>query len=323
MLTVAVLRGGTGGEHEVSLDTGAQVLNFLSGKDEFRSLDVFIDKEGVWHVRGMPLSPERVLASADVAFNALHGMYGEGIVQATLERSGIPYSGSSAFASAASLNKTLAKDMLKKAGARTPRHMILSVSPNIESEAAVAFRSFSPPVMVKPVSSSSSLGAGLAKTFPEFWEKMTEAFSHAKEVLVEEYVIGREATSGVIDNFREQRHYVLLPAEIERPGKFSIFDYAAKRDGGIVRVPGNFTKEETAEIGRLALLAHEALGLRHYSRSDFIVTPRGVYFLEANALPPLSPKGSFSQSLSAAGVSKDELLEHLISLARHKEDIHA
>ncbi len=305
-MTVAVLRGGVGGEHEISLDTGAQVLRILPsvGDGALRPIDVFIDKNGAWHVRGVPMSPERALANADVAFNALHGAYGEdGTVERLLERIGIPYTGSSAFASAASCNKRLAKDSLKKAGARVPQSVVLKVSHDIEREALAAFRSFSPPVMVKPVFAGSSVGAGLARTFPEFWERMTEAFAQAKEVLVEEYLLGREATCGVIDDFRGQPRYALLPAEIKRPSPFSIFDYDAKRKGESIRIPGDFAKGESAEIARLALCAHEALGLRHYSRSDFIVTPRGVYFLEANALPPLAPESSFAQSLGATGVS--------------------
>jgi D-alanine-D-alanine ligase len=326
MVTVAVLRGGAGGEHEVSLDTGAHVLKVLPAVAEgrFRPLDVFIDKNGAWHVRGVPVSPERALANADVVFNALHGGEGEdGTVQRILERASIPYTGSGAFASLASLNKRLAKDMLVKAGAKVPRAIVLKVSPDLEREAMEAFRAFSPPVVVKPVSSGSSVGAGLAGTFAEFWEKVKEAFTHGKEVLVEEYLVGREATAGVIDDLRGQEHYALLPAEIAKPSMFSIFDYAAKQDGTRVRTSGGFTKEENAEIERIALLAHQALGLRHYSRSDFIVTPRGVYFLEANALPPLAPFSAFSQSLSATGISEEELFEHLIALALSEKRSHA
>jgi len=320
MITVAVLRGGTGGEHEVSLDTGAHVLKTIAALagDAFRPFDIFIDKRGVWHVRGVPVSPERALANADVVFNALHGAYGEGgDIQRTLERAGVPYTGSGAYASAAALNKRLAKDIVgKAAGMRSPRSLVLRVSSDMEHDALAAFRTFSPPVMVKPISSGSSIGAGLAKTFPEFREKLMEAFSEAREVLAEEYLIGREATAGVIDGFRGHAHYALLPAEIAKPSMFSVFDYAAKRDGSRVEVPGKFTKEEQHEIERLALLAHDALGLRHYSRSDFIVTPRCVYFLEANALPPLSPNSAFSRSLSATGISEGELVGHLVALAR-------
>jgi D-alanine-D-alanine ligase len=240
-----------------------------------------------------------------------------------LERVGVPYTGSGAYASAASLNKWLAKDILAKAGARIPRAIVLRISSDMEGDALAAFRAFSPPVMVKPISSGSSIDAGIAKTFGEFREKVMEAFSHATEVLAEEYLIGREATAGVIDDFRGQARYALLPAEITKPSMFSIFDYAAKRDGARVQAPGKFTPEERAEIERLALLAHDALGLRHYSRSDFIVTPRGVYFLEANALPPLSSNSAFSRSLSATGISEGELVGHLIALARHEESAHA
>lgn len=317
MTTVAVLRGGSAGEHEVSLETGAHILGLLPSlsEGEFRPLDIFIDKELVWHVRGVPIAPERALANADIVFNALHGGYGEnGSVQRLLERIGIPYTGSGAYGSAISLNKKLAKDIMQKVGVRVPRHIVLTVSPDLEREALAAFRSFSPPVMVKPVSSGSSMGAGLATTFPEFWERVKEAFAHGTEVLAEEFVMGREATCGVVDDFRGKERYALLPAEITKPSPFSIFDNAAKRDGARVQAHGGFKKDERSEIERLALLAHELLGLRQYSRSDFVVTPRGVYFIEANALPPLAPRSAFAQSLSATGASMQELLGHLASL---------
>lgn len=319
MITVAVLRGGSGGQHDISLKTGATVIESLSrvseGRGLYRAIDVFIDKGGAWHVRGIPVAPERALAGADVAFNALHGSYGEGQVQTVLERAGISYVGAGAYPATAALNKRLAKDILRREGVRMPMQVILKVSPDLEREAMAAFRSFSPPVIVKPVSSGSSVGVTLAKDFHEFWDGLKEAFAHSKEALVEDYIAGKEASSGVIENFRGDALYTLLPAEIPLPG-FSIFDHEAKRAGTApIRSPGNFTGEESAEIARLARLAHERLGLRHYSRSDFIVSPRGVYFLEANPLPAFFSGTPFAASLAAAGIATDDFLQHLIGLA--------
>ncbi|MBI3573941.1 ATP-grasp domain-containing protein [Candidatus Kaiserbacteria bacterium] len=321
MTCVAVLRGGPSSEHDISLITGAKVLEHLH-REPYQPVDIFIDKQGVWHVRGKPLPPERALSDIDVAWNAVHGQYGEeGTIQKILDRVGVPYTGAGAYASALSLNKVLTKEILAKEGIKMPRHRVLSVSPGLELEAMEAFRAFSPPVIVKPAGAGSSVGVTLAKTFTEFWEGVKKAFEHSREVLVEEYIKGKEATAGVVEGLRGQKYYAALPIEIIPPPKAVLFDREVKYNGETIeRVPGNFTKEESSELQRLAKLAHEKLGLRHYSRSDFIVSPRGVYFLEANSAAGvgLTDQSLLPKSLAAAGISYEDFLDHIIQLALQK-----
>lgn len=318
MIKVAVLRGGPSSEHDISLLTGANILEKLQ-REPYRPLDIFIDKEGVWHARGIPLSPDRALLDADVAINVLHGQYGEdGSVQRVLDRIGIPYTGAGAYAAALSLNKPLSKEVLAKEGVRMPRHKVLKVSPHLEKEAREAFRAFSPPVIVKPASAGSSVGMTLAKTFEEFMDGVRKAFEHSSSVLVEEYIKGKEATAGVVEGLRGEKIYSLLPIEIVPPPKAAFFDREVKYNGETLeRVPGNFSKEETAEIQRLAKLAHEALGQRGYSRSDFMVSPRGVYFLETNSAAGvgLTKESLLPKSLAAVGISYEEFLDHIIKHA--------
>ncbi|MDE2079436.1 MAG: D-alanine--D-alanine ligase [Patescibacteria group bacterium] len=316
MIRVGVLRGGPSSEHDISLLSGANVLKRLEESEKYRPVEIFIDKQGTWHVRGVPMSPERALAGIDVVFNALHGQYGEdGTVQKVLERHGVPYTGSGPFASALAMNKRLAKEELKKRGAKTPAYTTLKVSADLEREAMEAFKKFSPPVVVKPAAAGSSVGVTLAKTFAEFWEGVKKAFEHSTEVIVEEYIKGKEATAGVVEGLRGEKIYSLLPIEIIPPPK-KFFDREVKYNGETLeRVPGNFTKEESAELERLAALAHEALGLRHYSRSDFIVSPRGIYFLESNTLPGITAESLLPKSLAAAGISQEDFFDHLLQTA--------
>jgi D-alanine-D-alanine ligase len=285
-------------------------------REPYRTLDIFIDKEGVWHARGLPMTPERALADSDVAINVLHGQYGEdGSVQRILDRIGTPYTGAGAYAAAVSLNKPLSKEILAKLGVKMPRHKLLRVSPDLEKEAREAFRAFSPPVIVKPSSAGSSVGMTLAKTYDEFMEGVRRAFEHSSSVLVEEYITGKEATAGVVEGLRGEKIYSLLPIEIIPPPKAAFFDREVKYNGETIeRVPGNFSKEETAEIQRLAKLAHEALGQRGYSRTDFIVSPRGVYFLETNSAAGvgLTSESLLPKSLAAVGISFHEFLDHII-----------
>lgn len=319
--TVAVLRGGAGGEHEVSLRSGANVIEALA-RLGYRVVDIFIDKQGAWHVRGAPMTPERALTGVDMAWNILHGAPGEdGSLQRTLDRLGVPYTGSAALPSALAFNKALTKDLLKKHDIAMPRHVILAVSPELERDAQEAFKKFSPPVIVKPVASGSSVGVSLAHTFGEFWDAVKRAFAESSQVLVEEFIKGKEATAGVIEGLRGTKHYTLLPVEIIPPASHDIFDYDAKYSGETTeRVPGHFTREESAELQRVAALVHEALGLRDYSRSDFVVSPRGVYFLEVNnaAGVGMTNESLLPKALAAGGVSVDEFLKHVTQAALNR-----
>jgi D-alanine-D-alanine ligase len=318
MIKVAVLRGGASNEHEISLLSGGNVLKNLD-REPYQVVDVFVDKKGIWHVRGIPMNPERALTGVDVVFNALHGAAGEdGTLQRMLDRFGIPYTGAGAYASMLALNKSLTKKMLEEHEIKMPQHVVLSVSPDLEREAKEAFKKFAPPVIVKPVASGSSVGVTLAKTFQEFWDGVKKAFQHGTQVMVEEYIEGKEATAGVVSGLREQKHYELLPIEIIPPESADFFDYDVKYNGKTTeRVPGNFTREESKELQRVASVVHEALNLGDYSRSDFIVSPRGVYFLEVNpaAAVGLTSESLLPKSLEAGGVSMNEFLDHVIQFA--------
>src|SRR3989344_3625769 len=119
-MSVGVLRGGTSSEYELSLKTGAAMLAALPD-DKYDTRDIFIDKRGYWHLRGMPTDAARALSQIDVVLNALHGGVGEdGTVQRLLELSGVPYSGARPQAAALSLNKIRARETLRRAGIRMP-----------------------------------------------------------------------------------------------------------------------------------------------------------------------------------------------------------
>lgn len=320
MAVVAVLRGGVGDEHDISLKTGLSVLRRLE-HSAHRPIDVFIDRRGVWHVRGTPVAPQRALSGVDVVFNGLHGAYGEdGTVQRELDRLGVSYTGPLPLAASISMNKVVSKEMAATHGILVPRHVMVGVTPDIERRAVEIWQTFPQPSVVKPLASGSSVGVTLAKSFNGLLDGIRNAFQYAKDVVVEEYVRGREATVGVIDRFRGSLLYALPPSEIVLPKGFEIFDWKAKygthEEQG---TPSGFSRAEVEALERAAKVVHEKLGMRHYSRSDFIVTPKGPYFLEVNALPGLTEQSLVPKSLSAVGSSMDEFLAHVISMALEKK----
>jgi len=315
---VAVLRGGPSSEYEVSLKTGAGVLANLP--EHYEGIDILIDKKGVWHIGGLPFDPKHLHKRAEVAFIAMHGEYGEdGTVQRLLEQMHVPFTGSGSFASALGMAKHLAKKVFKDHNIKTPVHRVISKKDYTEHTAKELWTTFTQPSVIKPSTAGSSVGVTLAHSLADVKEGLEKAFAVADKVLVEELIKGREATCGVLEKFRGQDIYPLFPIEIVPQKHQKFYDSESKysSDEGALHIcPGNFTKEESAEITRMAQAIHKAIGARHYSRSDFMVHPkRGVYALEINTLPGLTPTSLLPDAMKAAGSSYSELLDHLIKLA--------
>lgn len=255
----------------------------------------------------------------DVAFNAMHGEYGEdGRVQRLLDSLAVSYSGSGALASATAFNKHLTKEAAKKLGVKVA-HSVVVERGDPDALAHKLFRSFPHPAVVKPVAAGSSVGVSLAHTFAELHHALEKVFAMSDRALVEEYIQGREATVGVVDDFRGESAYALMPVEIIPPPHHGFFSYEAKYSGETQElVPGNFTQAQKDVLLRMAKSVHEGMGLAHYSRSDFIVSRRGVYFLEVNTLPGLTSESLFPKALKAVGSSLRDFLSHVISLAHKK-----
>lgn len=314
---VGVLRGGPSREHEVSLASGHAVIANLP-KEHFTVRDIYIDKQGVWHERGRPISPDRALHSVDVVVIGLHGEYGEdGEVQKVLERYGVPYTGSDSFASFVAMHKVMAKEKATQAGLLTPKYRFIEEGTDYEQTLRDVVRTFPQPVVVKPTKWGSSVGVTLTTGYAPLHTAVTGLLAEgAGGVIVEEYIRGTEATAGVVEGLRNERLYGLPVIEIIPPAA-DFFSYDAKYSGSTKEIcPGNFSKVVSDELTRQARVMHDALGLRHYSRSDFIVTPKGIYYLETNSLPGLTSESLLPKSLAAVGVSFSEFLTHIIGLAR-------
>lgn len=320
---VAVFRGGPSSEYEVSLKTGASVLKNLPEK--YVGIDVLVDKEGVWHIEGTPFHPKDFHLRADVAFIAMHGQYGEdGTIQKIFETWGISFTGSGSLSSAIGFNKSLSKDIFKQHDIRTPHHKVLHKKDikDFTETAHHLWKNFAQPSVVKPTNAGSSVGVSLVHNISDMENALRKAFEIGETVLIEEMIKGKEGTCGVLENFRGQDIYALFPVEIIPQKNQDFFDYESKyseTEGATEVCPGNFTKEETAEMQRLAIAAHKAIGARHYSRTDFMVHPkRGIYTLEINTLPGMTATSLLPKEIEAIGSSYGELLEHLIELALRK-----
>jgi len=304
-LRVALLAGGKSGEREVSLAGARGVLAALDKeKYDVRPYDPAIDLARL----------AEDAAGLDVAFILLHGPLGEdGSVQGFLDLLGLPYQGSGVLGSAMAMNKNLAKILYKQAGLRVADWQMASRRDIDNPQGLSAKLLF--PLVVKPVGQGSSLGMSIAHDNNELAAGLKLAFGYDSEVMVEEFIRGREITGGILGNNDLQA----LPLVEIIPGKeYPFFDYEAKYKAGASReiCPADFPEKITRKAQDYALRAHRALHLRGYSRTDMIVSEQGeVFVIETNTIPGMTPTSLLPQAAQAVGYSFSQLLDLLIGLA--------
>lgn len=246
-----------------------------------------------------------------VFFLALHGMYGEdGTIQGMLELLGIPFVGSGTLASALAMDKAMAKKVFFAEGLPTPRGYLVERKAFVaDPEQAMAPLLPFLPAVVKPLRQGSSIGIALVNEAAELASALHTAFEYDDRVLVEQRIMGRELTVGVIGVESLQ---ALPPIEIIP--KHSFFDYQAKYDAKLADeiCPAQVPEYITAEAQALAIRAHQALGCRGLSRTDFIWGADGITILEVNTLPGLTENSLIPKAARAAGISFPELLDRLL-----------
>ncbi len=311
---VAVVRGGPSSEYNVSLKTGETVLRHLD-RDRFIPHDVVLTRDGIWYMNGVRTTFADIAQHSDVIFNALHGEFGEdGKAQQLFRSFGLPYTGSDALASAVGMHKGLARERFEAMGLTVARGEVIPRDAEMKGVAMNLGRDMGFPMIVKPVVGGSSIATRVARNETDLILALDAAAQYG-DVLVEEYLEGKEGTVTVVDSGNGE-HFVLSPVSIETHPEHGIFDYDSKfQCTGTHACPGDFTLLTLQDLMSVAVTAHKAIGARHYSRSDFVVTPKGVYILEINTQPAVVERSPLVQSLTANNLSIREFLEHVLELA--------
>lgn len=314
---VAVLRGGMSNNSEVSMKTGAEVLRSLTEMG-YANKDITITKFGEWLDGGRVRTPEQALSAVDTVFIALHGEHGEdGRVQRYLSQQHIPYTGSRALASATAFNKAFTKKLVQSHGIKTPVAQILKRDADLTDMSAI-FSGLGEKLVLKPVSSSSSLDTYVAITPEEIIEITQQLFTRHESLLVEEYIYGKEVTIGVLEQFRDNPYYTLPPVEVQISDGELFYSYNAKCSNEYIHhCPARLSKAEQMQLRSIAETVHQLLDLRQYSCCDCIVTEDGVYLLEVNTLPALSKTSLFTKAIDAVGVDYNQLVSHLVANAHY------
>ena len=303
-LNLALLAGGRSGEREVSLQGAEGVVKALDpDKYDVRRYDPANDLA--------KLASEA--DSIDAAFILLHGPLGEdGTVQGFLDLLDIPYQGSGVLGSALAMDKNLAKVLYRINGLTVP-DWIMAERDDIEDPGRFLVL-LDLPLVIKPANQGSSLGMTIARSENEIGSGLQKAFAIDDQVMVEQFISGREITGGVIGN----RELTALPLVEIIPGdQYDFFDYEAKYQPGASTeiCPAELDDAITARARQFAQTAHRALQLRGYSRTDMIVNDNGIYVLETNTIPGMTPTSLLPQAAAEAGLDFAALLDRLIELA--------
>jgi len=330
-MRIAVLFGGLSEERDVSIASGAQVARALTSLghdviaiDSTRGRLSVVECDRLLGEGVAPLPPDdarlaltrrdapgvmaRVadLSTVDVVFIALHGGSGEdGTLQAVLDLAGIPYTGSGHLASAVAMDKDVAKRLFVAAGIPTPPWMMAPVSDSSVAE-TIGF-----PAVVKPNKQGSTVGLTLVRDPSRLQEAIAAAGVFDDEVIVEQFIAGRELTVGVLDGTPLSVGEIL-------PRGGEIFDYTSKYQHGAATetFPADVTAEVAQRARDLAAQAHAALKLRGYSRADFRLDSSGcLWCLEVNTTPGMTGTSLLPQSAAASGIAFPQLCERICQIA--------
>lgn len=317
---ILVALGGRSSERKISILSGKQVALALEKKGyptdildvgtgkfhQIPELDALeVDPKKIDAVPSFPLTD--IKRHFSLVFIVMHGQFGEdGGLQALLEEISVNYVGSRPAPCAVAQDKRFAKIVMRAAGVPTADFQIIK-SENDKLE--IKF-----PVVIKPVKEGSSNGVSICENEADYKFAIKNTLEKYKDVMVEPYLGNKEFTVGVLES--ENGQAKALPViEIKPKNKF--FDLDAKYDGTTDEiVPAKIDKKLADNLQRIAVLAHESLGMRHFSRTDIIIDQKGnPQVLDTNPIPGLTSESLFPKAAHAAGFSFEDLIEHLVKLS--------
>ncbi len=295
---IAVLMGGPGSEREVSLASGRAVLNAL--------LELGLDAVAV----DVTTTEIRLPEGTDLGFNVIHGTFGEdGQLQDAMEKLGVPYTGAGSVSSKLAIHKSLAKEKFLAAGVPTARSETVSLSPG-----AVPVLTILAPLVIKPPLEGSSVGIQIVKSQDGVAAALSKAAEKYSEVLVEEYIAGKELTVAILDG-------KALPIVQITPPE-GVYDMASKypwlsgAKGSEYQCPADLDLETTMAVQAAATAAHNALGVEIYSRVDVLLDSENRPFvLEANTIPGMTETSLLPKAAAAVGISFPELCKTIAELS--------
>jgi len=314
MKNIAIICGGDSGEYEISIKSGRVVSEHLDkskyngwlveikGEDWFYQGEdgkkYFIDKNDF----SLTVKGERI--SFDGVFNAIHGTPGEdGKMQGYLDMLDIPYTSCGVDSSALSFNKRLCNRFISAYGISVANSVVIRKGEKVDRKQVID--NLGLPLFVKPARSGSSVGVSKVHKEDDFDEAVRKALAEDDQVLVEEYIEGRELACGLINKGEE---LIVFPLT-EIISKKDFFDYEAKYTEGLAHevTPAKVDVEVEQDIKTLSAFLFRQMGCKGFVRFDYILSGKGLYFLEVNAIPGMTEASLLPQMANAFGMSITEL----------------
>ncbi len=296
---IAVLCGGMSSEAEVSRRSGKNCyeallrLGYKNAKLVEVTENIANDLEGF-----------------DIAYNALHGKYGEdGCIQGLLELMKIPYTGCGVMSSAVCMNKEYTKKVLSSAGLPLIKSVLVTKGDNLYEKV----KPLKYPMMVKPVSEGSSLGMAKVSNSDELVKAVFEASKYKQDIMIEEYLEGVSTTVGIL----EKDNKLVATEILEFRTHTEWYDYEAKYTKGMTEfiIPAELSNEMTQKVKDISIQAFKVCGCSGVSRVDFLITEDTPYILEVNTSPGMTDTSDLPAQAAAMGISYDELVEIILQSA--------
>lgn len=296
---IAVLCGGMSSEAEVSRRSGKNCYEALL-RLGYKNAKLVEVTENI----------AKDLEGFDIAYNALHGKYGEdGCIQGLLELMKIPYTGCGVMSSAVCMNKEYTKKVLSSAGLPLIKSVLISKGDNLYEKV----KSLKYPMMVKPVSEGSSLGMAKVSNADELVKAVFEASKYKQDIMIEEYLEGVSTTVGIL----EKDNKLVATEILEFRTHTEWYDYEAKYTKGMTEfiIPAELSDEMTQKVKDISIQAFKVCGCSGVSRVDFLITEDTPYILEVNTSPGMTDTSDLPAQAAAMGISYDELVEIILQSA--------
>ena len=300
---IGILRGGEGKHYSSSLKRGGEAIAHILGNlsDKYKVIDIFIDKDGIWHAGGVSILPFDLAHRVDVVWNATHPRFSN-----ILESASIPYVGNGSFSHTLENSKEMLREHMREIGVDMPRSIVIPIyqsdfdGPRERysiKKAKEVHEKFGSPWIIKSYISDANMGIHLAKTFNELVAAIEDGVKHETSILVEEFIAGKVAAVHSVPYFRGE----------------DIYTFPLGNTYGI------FSSEEKDKLAGLAKDVHRHLGVKHYLRSNFVLGSNGnkrkIYLTDIESMPDLKPESHFSQACESVGTKMHHVVEHILESA--------
>jgi D-alanine-D-alanine ligase-like ATP-grasp enzyme len=293
MKRVGILRGGKN-DYENSIEKGGELISHIveNLSDRWKVVDIFIDKDGNWHLSGKQIQPADLIHKVDVVWNVAHPSFSN-----VIQSFSIPCIGSNFFSSYVEKNRPVLEEHMKKIGVKMPRHFIIPPYQKdfdgeeykfIIKKAKEVHQKFSAPWIVRSFVNNSSMGIHVAETFPKLVEAIEDGVNHDASILVEELISGKNAFMHTVSNFRDEDVYA-FPA-------------------------GNFSDIEKDKLIYWSKELHKHLGSFHYLKSNFVLHPKkGIFLTSVEFSPNLKQDSHFNKVCKSVGAETHNVVESILN----------